>query len=76
MISICSDSKPATPEETQKAIDELFKSILVYREGKRIEGNFEDYDIEERPRKLEEDFRVTNDLVEQLIALHREEIGI
>ena len=76
LISICSGAKSVTPEEEEKAINELFYAILTFRAGGRIEGKFEEYDLEESLRKIEEDLKITNDLVEQLIALHREEIGI
>ena len=76
LISICSGAKQSTAEEQQGAITALFEDILTYRSSSRIEGNFFEYSLEKKLERLEQGLRVTNDLVEQLVALHRQELGI
>jgi len=76
LISICAGAKPATHEEQQKATGDLFHRILLLRSADRIKGNFVKYSTEERLTRLEEGLKVTNDLVKQLVELHREELGI
>lgn len=76
LILVCCGSKPSTVEEQEKAMVDLFDEIMGYRQGDRIKGEFEEYSLEDRLAKLEEGLRVTNELAEQLIALHRRELEL
>jgi len=75
-IMICSNAKKATLEEQRKAVSLLFEDILLYRCGGRIEGQFAKTSMNERLDKIEQGLKVTNDLVQQLIDLHRQELGL
>jgi len=76
LILICSDVKPATPEEQRKALSDLFNAILIFRSSRRLEGEFLEYNFEERLRRLEGGLAVTNNLVKELIELHRGELEL
>ncbi len=60
-------SKPSTPEELQKTIEELFDAILILRCGGRIIGAFMESDLEERTRRLEQGLEKVNNLAEQIV---------
>lgn len=66
-IAISVGAKRSTPEEFQKAIDDLFDDILAYRNGGRIEGVFMEYAMEVRIRQLEEGMEAVNNLVEEIV---------
>jgi len=75
LILICSDEQ-ATPEEQRKALSDLFNAILIFRSSRRLEGEFLEYNFEERLRRLEGGLAVTNNLVKELIELHRGELEL
>jgi hypothetical protein len=67
VVDICVGVAKATPEQQEKAIEELFSMILVLRAGDRIEGSFMGYnDVNERLRQIEEELAATKDLVFEL----------
>jgi hypothetical protein len=74
-ISIIAERKPATVQEQEVAMSNLFDRILAYRCGDRIEGKFEKHiDIDERLSKLEEQFDVMNDLLQELVIWYRSQM--
>jgi hypothetical protein len=44
--------KPVSADEQEKAIDEVFKMMLMFRSANRIEGKIISSDIEKRVAKL------------------------
>jgi hypothetical protein len=66
-VNICVGAVEATPEEQQKALSEMFDTIVRFRNGDRIIGNFMNYELEERISHLEEGLNVTNNLVEEIV---------
>jgi uncharacterized protein YicC (UPF0701 family) len=66
-IAICLGANPSTNEELQKAINRIFRDILIYRNGDRIEGAFIESDLESRIRNLEEGLEKVNNLVEEIV---------
>jgi hypothetical protein len=76
LVNICSGAVQASQDEQQKAMAEIFDTILSFRSSKRINGRFMNYELEERVRRLEEGLSVTNNFVEQLIEyLYKERTG-
>ena len=65
-LSICAGIKPASAEEQEKAIADVFKMLLMFRSANRIEGKIISNDLEKRVTDLEEKARVTGKLVEQI----------
>jgi hypothetical protein len=66
LLSICAGTKPASPEEQEKAIVEVFRMMLMFRSANRIEGKILGGDLEKRVSDLEEKQRGTGKLVEQI----------
>ncbi len=48
MISITAGTKPASAEEKEKAVDEVFKMLLMFRSANRIEGKIISNTLETR----------------------------
>jgi hypothetical protein len=76
LVAICCGAEATTPEEQRKAIHGLFKAILSYRAAHRIAGDFANYNLETRIAKLEDGIARINNLLEQLVEIHRDEMGI
>ena len=54
LLSVIAGIKPASAEEQEKAITEVFKMLLMFRSANRIEGKIISNDLEKRiarPRK-------------------------
>jgi hypothetical protein len=66
LMSICAGTKPATAEEQEKAINETFRMLLMFRSANRIEGKIISNDIEKRVEDLEKTMKSTGKLVEQI----------
>ena len=66
LLSVVAGIKPASAEEQEKAIDEVFKMLLMFRQRNRIEGKIISNDIEKRVAKLEETCKNQAKLVEQI----------
>lgn len=65
-LSICAGIKPASAAEQEKAINDVFKMLLMFRSANRIEGKILSNDIEKRIDTLEEKAQSTGKLVEQI----------
>ena len=66
LLSIVAGIKSASAEEQEKAVDEVFKMLLMFRSANRIEGKIISNDIEKRVEKLEESSRNQTKLVDQI----------
>ena len=66
LLSICAGIKPASANEKEKALTDVFKMLLMFRSANRIEGKLLSADIEKRVSQLEEKQRSTGKLVEQI----------
>jgi hypothetical protein len=75
-IMMASSTGRATSEEQRKAISLLFNDILLYRSSGKIEGQFSTGSMNERLQRLEQGSDTTNDLVKQLVDMHRQELGM
>jgi uncharacterized protein YeeX (DUF496 family) len=63
---VCAGIKKASAEEQEKAIQEVFKMLLMFRSANRIEGKIISSDWEKRLTDLEKTVNSTNKLVEQI----------
>ena len=63
-LSLASNLPPA--DEQEKAIDEVFKMMLMFRSANRIEGKIISNDIEKRVAELEKTSKNQAKLVEQI----------
>jgi hypothetical protein len=68
LLSIIAGTKPASTEEQQRAIDEVFKMLLMFRSANRIEGKIISNDLEKRIQDLEKTASNQTRLVEQITA--------
>jgi hypothetical protein len=68
LILVCAGVKPASSEEQQKAISEVFKMILMFRSANRIENKNILKDLEKRVIELEKIQQNQIKLVEQITA--------
>ena len=68
LLSVIAGTKPASAEEQQRAIDEVFKMLLMFRSANRIEGKIMSNDLEKRIQELEKTAATQTKLVEQITA--------
>ena len=68
LLSIIARIKPATADEQEKAIAEVFKMLLMFRSANRIEGKIISSDIEKRVTELEKTSQNQSKLVDQITA--------
>lgn len=66
LLMICAGVKSASAEEQEKAINEVFRMLLMFRSANRIEGKIMSRNIEKRVADLEEKQLSTNKLVDQI----------
>lgn len=66
LLSIIAGTKPSSTEEQEKAIDEVFKMLLMFRSANRIEGKIISNDLEKRIQELEKTATNQAKLVEQI----------
>jgi uncharacterized coiled-coil protein SlyX len=66
LLSVVAGIKPASVAEQEKAIDEVFKMLLMFRSANRIEGKILSNDLEKRIEKLEETTKNQAKLVDQI----------
>jgi regulatory protein YycH of two-component signal transduction system YycFG len=65
-LSIIAGIKPASADEQEKAISEVFKMLLMFRSANRIEGKIISNDLEKRIQELEKTVKNQGKLVEQI----------
>jgi hypothetical protein len=68
LLSVIAGTKPASAEEQQRAIDEVFKMLLMFRSANRIEGKIMSNDLEKRIQDLEKTIQNQAKLVDQITA--------
>jgi hypothetical protein len=68
LLSVIAGTKPASAEEQQRAINEVFKMLLMFRSSNRIEGKIMSNDLEKRIQDLEKTVATQTKLVEQITA--------
>jgi len=66
LLSICAGIKPASINEQDQAIADVFRMLLMFRSANRIEGKIPSVDLEKRVINLEEKVQSTGKLVEQI----------
>ncbi|MGE5554838.1 MAG: hypothetical protein ACM3UY_01050 [Methanocella sp.] len=66
LLSIVAGIKPASAQDQDKAISEIFKMMLMFRSSNRIEGRILSSDLERRVAKLEETYNNQSKLVDQI----------
>jgi hypothetical protein len=68
LLSVIAGIKPSSTEEQEKAIDEVFKILLMFRSANRIEGKIISNDLEKRIQELEKAAKNQSKLVDQITA--------
>ncbi|MCW4006721.1 MAG: hypothetical protein NWF04_09060 [Candidatus Bathyarchaeota archaeon] len=75
LLSICAGTKPATTQEQEKAISDVFKMIMMFRSANRIEGKILSNDLQTKVTNLQQEInhlqektQTTTKLVEQITA--------
>jgi hypothetical protein len=66
LLSVLAGIKPASREEQEKAIPEVFRMLLMFRSANRIEGKLFSNDLQKRLDKLEETIKTQTKLIEQI----------
>ncbi len=66
LLSVVAGIKPASVDEQEKAIQEVFKMLLMFRSANRIEGKIISNDLQKRVEKLEETSQSQAKLVDQI----------
>jgi hypothetical protein len=65
-LSIVAGTKPASSADKEKAVDEVFKMLLMFRSANRIEGKIISNDLEKRVTELEKTIQNQAKLIEQI----------
>ena len=66
LLSVCAGIKKASTEDQEKAIQEVFRMLLMFRSANRIEGRIMSNDLDRRMKELEKTMNTTGRLVEQI----------
>ena len=66
LLLVCAGIKPASAEEQEKAITDVYRMLLMFRSANRIEGKIMSNDLEKRVANIEEKLQATGKLVEQI----------
>ena len=65
-LSIIAGIKPASKDDQEKAVSEVFKMLLMFRSANRIEGKIISNNIEKRVEELEKTAKNQAKLVDQI----------
>ena len=68
LLSVVAGIKPASIDEQEQAISEVFKMLLMFRSANRIEGKIISNDLEKRIQDLEKTAANQTKLVDQITA--------
>jgi hypothetical protein len=68
LLSVCAGTKKASVEEQEKAVNDVFRMLLMFRSANRIEGKIISNDLEKRIEDLEKTVKSTSKLAEQITA--------
>jgi hypothetical protein len=66
LLSVCAGIKKSSAEEQEKAIQDVFKMLLMFRSANRIEGKIISNDLEKRVTDVEKSLGSTTKLLEQI----------
>jgi hypothetical protein len=66
LLLTCAGLKQVSAVEQEKAINDVFRMLLMFRSANRIEGKIQSNDLEKRVLNLEEKQQATAKLVEQI----------
>jgi len=66
LLSIIAGIKPASESDQKKAVDEVFKMLLMFRSSNRIEGKIISNDLQKRVDDLENKLNAQTKLIEQI----------
>lgn len=66
LLSVVAGIKPASADEQEKAISEVFKMLMMFRSANRIEGKILSNDLEKRIVELEKTVADQGKLVDQI----------
>jgi hypothetical protein len=66
LLSVIAGIKPASADEQEKAVAEVFKMLLMFRSANRIEGKILSNDIEKIVEELEKTSKNQSKLVDQI----------
>ncbi len=65
-MSIIAGIKPSSDEEHEKAVDEVFKMLLMFRSANRIEGKIISNDLQKKVEDLEKSVKAQGKLVDRI----------
>ena len=68
LLSVCAGTKKASAVEQEKAVNEVFRILLMFRSANRIEGKIISNDLEKRVEDLEKTVKTTSKLAERITA--------
>jgi len=68
LLSVIAGTKPASAQEQEQAIADVFKMLLMFRSANRIEGKILSNTLEKRVEELEKSTKNQSKLVEQITA--------
>ena len=66
LMSVVTGIKPASIDEQEKAVSEVFKMLMMFRSANRIEGKILSNDLEKRVEELEKTAKDQSKLVDQI----------
>jgi len=66
LLLVCAGIKSASADEQEKAVADVYRMLLMFRSGNRIEGKIMSNDLEKRIVALEEKLQSMGKLVEQI----------
>ncbi len=66
LLSVITGIKPASVDEQEKAISEVFKMLMMFRSANRIEGKLLSNDLEKRVEEIEKTVKDQSRLVDQI----------
>jgi hypothetical protein len=66
LLSVITGIKPASVDDQEKAISEVFKMLMMFRSANRIEGKLLSNDIEKRVEEIEKTVKDQTKLVDQI----------
>ena len=69
LLSICSGTKPSSVAEREKAVEDVFRILLMFRSANRVEGKIFSNDLEKRVVELEKNAKSTRKLLEQVTGI-------
>ncbi len=66
LLAVIAGTKPASEDEQEKAISEVFRMLMMFRSANRIEGKILSNDLEKRLEELEKTTQNQGKLIDQI----------